>query len=98
MDDNLTVYKAHLLAKGFTQVEENDYDDNFSLVAKFQLIWILLAIAAFHHNEIWQMDVKIAFLNEILDENVYIVQPDGFIDPKRVEKVYKLKRYIYGLK
>jgi Reverse transcriptase (RNA-dependent DNA polymerase) len=70
----------------------------FSPVAKFQSIWIFLAIAAFHDYEIWQMDVKTAFLNEVLDEDVYMVQPDGFFDPKKVGKVCKLKRSIYGFK
>ena len=82
MDGNLTVYKARLVAKGFTQVEGIDYDETFSPVAKFQSIRILLAIAAYHDYEIWQMDVKTAFLNGVLDEDVYMVQPDGFVDPK----------------
>jgi Reverse transcriptase (RNA-dependent DNA polymerase) len=63
MDGNLTVYKAHLVVKGFTQVEGIDYDENFSPVAKFQSIRILLAIAIFYDYKIWQMDVKITFLN-----------------------------------
>jgi Reverse transcriptase (RNA-dependent DNA polymerase) len=63
MDGNLTVYKARLVVKGFTQVEGIDYDENFSPVAKFQSIRILLAIAIFYDYKIWQMDVKITFLN-----------------------------------
>ena len=70
----------------------------FSPVAKFQLIQILLAIAAYHDYEIWQLDVKTAFLNGVLDEDVYMVQPDGFVDPKQAGKVCKLKKLIYGLK
>jgi Reverse transcriptase (RNA-dependent DNA polymerase) len=53
MDDNLTVYKTHLMAKGFTQVEGIDYDETFSSVTKFQSIQILLAIVVFHDYEIW---------------------------------------------
>ena len=98
MDGNLTLYKARLVAKGFTQVEGIDYDETFSPVAKFQSIRILLAIAAYHDYEIWQMDVKTAFLTGFLDEDVYMVQPDGFADPKYAEKVCKLKKSIYGLK
>jgi Reverse transcriptase (RNA-dependent DNA polymerase) len=63
MDGNLTVYKACLVAKGFTQVEEIVYDETFSPVAKFQSIRILLAIVVFYNYEIWQIDVKIAFFN-----------------------------------
>mgnify|MGYP003293942373 FL=1 len=63
MDGNLTVYKARLVAKGFKQIQGVDYDETFSPVAMFKSIRILLAIAAFHDYEIWQMDVKTAFLN-----------------------------------
>jgi Reverse transcriptase (RNA-dependent DNA polymerase) len=87
MDGNLTVYKACLVAKGFTQVEEIDYDETFSPVAKFQSIRILLAIVVFYNYEIWQIDVKIAFFNGVLDEDVCMVQPDGFIDPKRARNI-----------
>ncbi|GJU21220.1 retrotransposon protein, putative, ty1-copia subclass [Tanacetum coccineum] len=61
-------------------------------------IRILIAIAAFYDYEIWQMDVKTAFLNGYLDEDIYMVQPEGFIDPKHPRKVCKLQRSIYGLK
>ena len=57
----------------------------------------MLAIAAFHDYEIWQMDVKTAFLNGFLEEELYMMQPEGFIDPKGAKKVCKLQRYIYGL-
>jgi hypothetical protein len=60
-DGNVTVYKARLVAKGFWQVQGVDYDETFSPIAMFKSIWILLAIAAFHDYEIWQMDVKTAF-------------------------------------
>ena len=59
---------------------------------------ILLAIAAYFDYEIWQMDVKTAFLNGILSEDVYMIQPEGFVDPANANKVYKLQRLIYGLK
>jgi Reverse transcriptase (RNA-dependent DNA polymerase) len=98
MDDNLTVYKTRLVPKGFTQVEGIDYDETFSPVAKFQSIRILLAIFIFYDYKIWQIDIKTAFLNGVLDEDVYMVQPDGFVDHKRARKVCKFKRSIYGLK
>ena len=61
-------------------------------------VWVLLAIAAYFDYEIWQMDVKTAFLNGILTEDVYMIQPEGFVDPKDAEKVCQLQRAIYGLK
>ncbi|KAK8670028.1 hypothetical protein V6N13_104794 [Hibiscus sabdariffa] len=64
----------------------------------FKSIRILLAIAAFHDYEIWQMDVKTAFLNGKLEEDVYMTQPEGFVTPENAGKVCKLQRSIYGLK
>ena len=58
---------------------------------------IMLAIAAFYNYEIWQMDVKTAFLNGFLEEELYMMQPEGFVDPKGANKVCKLQRSIYGL-
>src|SRR3954468_17041130 len=97
-DGNVTVYKARLVAKGFRQVQGVDYDETFSPVAMFKSIRILLAIAVFHDYEIWQMDVKTAFLNGNIDEELYMMQPEGFVDPKDADKVCKLQRSIYGLK
>ncbi|TLX65693.1 hypothetical protein E9993_23570, partial [Labilibacter sediminis] len=96
MDGNVQTYKARLVAKGYTQTQGIDYEETFSPVAKIQSIRILLAIAAFHDYEIWQMDVKTAFLNGKLTENVYMVQPEGFIDSKYPNRVCKLERSIYG--
>ena len=66
MDGNVCTFKARLVAKGYTQTHGIDYDETFSPVDKIKSIRILLAIAAFHDYEIWQMDVKTAFLNEKL--------------------------------
>ena len=71
MDGNVTVYKARLVAKGFSQVQGVDYDETFSLVAMWKSVRIMLAIAAFYDYEIWQMDVKTAFLNGFLERVVY---------------------------
>jgi hypothetical protein len=89
-DGNVTVYKARLVAKGFRQVQGVDYGETFSPVAMFKSIRILLAIAAFHDYEIWQLDVKTAFLNDNIDEELYMMQPKGFVDPKDADKVCKL--------
>ncbi|KAK8557131.1 hypothetical protein V6N13_035235 [Hibiscus sabdariffa] len=98
MDGNVQTYKGRLVAKGFRQIHGVDYDETFSPVAMFKSIRILLAIAAFHDYEIWQMDVKTAFLNGKLEEDVYMTQPEGFVTPENAGKVCKLQRSIYGLK
>ena len=96
-DGNVTIYKARLVAKGFRQVQGVDYDETFSPVAMLKSVRIMLAIAAFHDYEIWQMDVKTAFLSGFLEEELYMMQPEGFVDPKGTNKVCKLQRCIYGL-
>ena len=67
-------------------------------MAMFKFIRILLSIAAHMDYKIWQMDVKIAFLNGSLDETIYMVQPEGFITKGQEKKVCKLQKSIYGLK
>ena len=94
-DGNVTVYKPRLVAKGFRQVQGVDYDEAFSLVEMLKSVRIMLAIATFY--EIWQMDVKTAFLNGFLKEELYMMQPESFVDPKGANKVCKLQRSIYGL-
>ena len=89
--------KLDLLSKGFRQVQGVDYDQTFSPVVVLKSVWIMLAIAAFYDYEIWQMDVKTAFLNGFLVEELYMMQPEGFVDPKGANKVCKLQRSIYGL-
>ncbi|KAK8670607.1 hypothetical protein V6N13_037225 [Hibiscus sabdariffa] len=98
MDGNVQTYKGRLVAKGFRQIHGIDYDETFSPVAMIKSIRILLAVAAFHDYEIWQMDVKTAFLNGKLEEDVYMTQPEGFVAPEDARKVCKLQRSIYGLK
>ncbi|GJX16291.1 retrotransposon protein, putative, ty1-copia subclass [Tanacetum coccineum] len=70
----------------------------FSPVADIRAIRILISIAAYYDYKIWQIDVKTAFLNGYLDEDIYMVQPEGFVDPNHPRKVCKLQRSIYGLK
>ena len=98
MDGKVHTYKARLVAKGFKQTHGIDYDETFSPVAMLKSIRILIAIAAYHDYEIWKMDVKTAFLNGNLLEDVYMTQPEGFVQPKNSGKVCKLQRSIYGLK
>ncbi|KAM1172658.1 hypothetical protein ACFX2G_023218 [Malus domestica] len=79
VDGNVETYKARLVAKGYRQREGIDYEETFSPVAMIKSIQILLAIAAYHDYEIWQMDVKTAFLNGYLEEELYMTQPEGFV-------------------
>lgn len=97
MDGNVITYKARLVAKGYRQKQGIDYDETYSPVAMLKSIRMLLAIAAHYDYEIWQMDVKTAFLNGNLLEDVYMIQPEGFTSVDKT-KVCKLQRSIYGLK
>ena len=90
--------KSRLVAQGYTQVERIDFDETFTLVARLESIRILLAIASHLNFKLYQMDVKSAFLIGMLQEEVYVEQPKGFVDPHRPDDVYKLKRALYGLK
>ena len=87
-----------VIAKGFTQVFGIDYDETFSPVAQFESLRLLLALAALEDWEIHQMDVKSAFLNGLLDEEIYMEQPEGFVNPDHPDKVCLLKKAIYRLK
>jgi hypothetical protein len=91
-------FRARLVAKGFTQIFGIDYDETFSPVARFESLRLLLALAALEDWEIYQMDVKSAFLNGLLDEEIYMEQPQGFVDPHHPHKVCLLKKAIYRLK
>ena len=81
VDGDITVYEARLVAKSFSQVQGVDYDEIFSSVAMLKSVRIMLAIAAYYDYEIWQMDVKTAFLNGYLKEELYMMQPEGFVNP-----------------
>ena len=83
VDGDVTVYEARLVAKSFSQVQGVDYDKIFSSVAMLKSVGIMLALAAFYDYEIWQMDVKTPFLNGFLEEELYMMQPEGFVNPQR---------------
>ncbi|KAJ9561824.1 hypothetical protein OSB04_006984 [Centaurea solstitialis] len=90
--------KARLVAKGYRQQEGIDYDETFAPVARIEAIRIFLAYAAHKNMTVYQMDVKCAFLNGVLQEEVYVEQPKGFVDPRFPEHVYVLDKALYGLK
>ena len=90
--------KARLVCKGYSQEEGIDYGENFAPIARLEGVRTLLAYATHKGFKVYQMDVKSAFLNGILDEEVYIEQPEGFMDPDKKEIVCKLHKALYGLK
>ncbi|GJZ98799.1 retrovirus-related pol polyprotein from transposon TNT 1-94 [Tanacetum coccineum] len=90
--------KARLVAKGYRQEEGIDFEESFAPVARIEAIRIFIANAASKNMTIYQMDVKTTFLNGELKEEVYVSQPEGFVDPDHPTHVYRLKKALYGLK
>ncbi|GJX40102.1 putative ribonuclease H-like domain-containing protein, partial [Tanacetum coccineum] len=89
--------KARLVAQGYTQEEEIDYDEVFAPVARIEAIRLFLAYASFKDFMMYQMDVKSAFLYGKIEEEVYVCQPPGFEDPDFPDRVYKVEKALYGL-
>ncbi|GJR59194.1 retrovirus-related pol polyprotein from transposon TNT 1-94 [Tanacetum coccineum] len=90
--------KSHLVTKGYRQEEGIDFEESFALVARLKAVRIFVAYAAHKNFPIFQMDVKTTFLNGPLKEEVFVRQPDGFIDPEFLNHVYHLKKALHGLK
>nr|GFC24152.1 retrovirus-related Pol polyprotein from transposon TNT 1-94 [Tanacetum cinerariifolium] len=97
-DQTIIRNKARLVAKGYAQEEGIDFEESFAPVARLEAVWIFVAYAAHKSFLIYQMDMKMAFLNGPLKEEVYVAQPDGFVYPDHPEKVYRLRKALYGLK
>ncbi|GKC04255.1 retrovirus-related pol polyprotein from transposon TNT 1-94, partial [Tanacetum coccineum] len=99
-DEDQTVIrnKARLVAKGYAQEECIDFEESFALVACLEAVGIFVAYVAHKSFPIYQIDVKTTFLNGSLKEEVCVAQPDGFIDPDHLDKVYRLRKAQYGLK
>ena len=91
-------YKARLVAQGFNQKYGIDYEETFSPVVRFESVRTVLSLAANLGFKLHQMDIKTAFLNGELEEEIFMKQPEGFIEEGKEEMVCKLKRSIYGLK
>ncbi|GKB71289.1 retrovirus-related pol polyprotein from transposon TNT 1-94, partial [Tanacetum coccineum] len=95
--DRLQVWE--LVDKPFGKNEDGiDFEESFALVASMEVVRIFVAYVAHKSFLIYQMDVKTAFLNGPLKEEVYVAQPDGFVDPDHPDKVYRLRKALYGLK
>ena len=97
-DGSIDKFKARLVAKGFKQKADFDFFDTFSSVTRITSIRLLIAIAAIFDLKIHQMDVKTTFLNGNLEEEIYMDQPEGFVEPGKESKVCTLTKSLYGLK
>nr|GFB74399.1 retrovirus-related Pol polyprotein from transposon TNT 1-94 [Tanacetum cinerariifolium] len=99
-DEEQTVIrkKSRLVMRGYRQREGLDFEESFALVSRMEAIRIFLAYAAHKSFTVFQMNVKTAFLHGSLKEDVYVCQPEGFIDADHPSHVYKLKKALYGLK
>nr|GFA79214.1 hypothetical protein [Tanacetum cinerariifolium] len=97
-DQTVICNKARLVAKRYAQEEGINFDESFAPVARLEAVRIFIAYGAHKSFPIYQIDVKTAFLNGLLKEEVYVAQSDGFVDPDHPEKVYRLRKALYGLK
>lgn len=97
-DGTIAKHKARLVAKGFLQRESVDYSEVFAPVARLETIRLVVALASSKGWQLFQLDVKSAFLNGPLKEEVYVTQPPGFIQKGKEERVFRLRKALYGLK
>jgi hypothetical protein len=97
-DGTIKKYQTRLVAKDYTQKEGEDYFDTYSPVARLTTIRVLLSLAASHGLLVHQMDVKTTFLNGVLEEEIYMDQPDGFVAKGQEGKVCKLLKSLYSRK
>lgn len=94
----ITRNKARLVAKGSAQIEDIDFEETFVPMARLESIRILLSIACYPKFKLYQIDVKNVFLNGVLQEEVFVEQPEGFEDPQLSNHVDRLKKAFYGIK
>nr|GEW97202.1 hypothetical protein [Tanacetum cinerariifolium] len=98
-EENIVIQnKSHLVAKGYAQKEGVNFEESFAPIARLEAVRLFIAYAAHKSFTVYQMDVKTTFLYGPLKKEVYVNQPDGFVDPYHSDKVYRLKKALYGLK
>lgn len=97
-DGSIERYKARLVAQGFNQQQGADYDETFSPVVRMESFRTLVALSTQHNLQLHHVDVNTAYLNGVLEEEVYMRQPEGYTDPEQKHLVCKLSKSIYGLK
>nr|GEU43273.1 hypothetical protein [Tanacetum cinerariifolium]GEV01189.1 hypothetical protein [Tanacetum cinerariifolium] len=98
-EENIVIRnKSRLVAKGYAQKERVDFEESFAPVARLEAVCLFITYAAHKSFTVYQIDVKTTFLYGPLKEEVYVNQPDGFVDPYHPDKVYRLKKALYGLK
>lgn len=96
--DTVTRNKARVVTKRYAQIKGINFEETFVPIMRLESIRILLPIVCYLKFKLYQMDIKNAFLNEIIQEEVYVKQPKGFVDPHLSNYVYRLKKALYGLK
>lgn len=97
-EGDVVKYKARLVVKGYVQKQGVDFEETFAPVTRLETVRLLLALAAKNNWEVHHLDVKSAFLNGELQEDVYVMQPEGFLVPGKEHLVYKLEKALYGLR
>ena len=98
IDENMERFKMCLVVKDYAQKSEIDFDEIFSLVVRLTTIRIVLVIMAVMDLELKQIDIKMAFLYSDLEQEMYMTQPEGFIEKGKEELVCRLNKSLYGLK
>ena len=91
-------FKARLVAKGYAQKQGLDFQETFASVAKITSIRVILAVAAHNNWQIHQLDVTAAYLNGVIDAEIFMAQPPGYVDPAHPNMVCRLNKGFYGLK
>ena len=97
-DRKVVTNKSRIVAKGYFQEEGIDFEESFAPVARLEAIKIMCSYACYKNFKLFQMDLKSAFLNGYIKDEVYVEQPPGFVDAKHPNHVFRLKKALYGLK